>query len=212
VALDSITPDAEVLMVRNARVSSPQSVKTHPGDRLLAYCIKNHHWSVFEMASFTVLIQTTRAISPQLLRHRSFTFQEFSQRYSPVGRLGASVIPQLRRQDPTNRQNSIDDLDPKMVFFLQAKIAGLFEHVEEMYKELLGLGVAKECARAVLPLNSPTQLFMRGSVRSWIHYIQLREANGTQKEHADIAKKVKAIFVELLPVCAKALGWLEPAP
>lgn len=200
-----ITPEAENIISYCARVSNPQNQDNEEtAPKLLRYCIKNKHFSVFEMANMCVEINTTRAISTQILRHRSFTFQEFSTRYQDVGVLGSAVMPHLRRQDQKNRQNSIDDLDSETMQKFYRRISSLFEDSEHLYKELLSEGVAKECARSVLPLASPTRLYMNGSIRSWLHYIELRESHGTQMEHMKIAKDIKSIFTEQFPIIAEA--------
>ena len=157
----------------------------------------------------TLEISTTRAIAAQILRHRSFTYQEFSQRYADSSMLADRIpMPDLRRQDTKNRQNSIDDIDPFERQHLQILIQKYFDEGMDLYREMLSRGVAKECARMVLPLAVPTKIYMTGSVRSWIHYIELRSANGTQKEHMDIALDAKRVFAEQFPICAEALGWL----
>ena len=207
VCLISVTPDAEKTMGYIARVSNPNNQENPKVDGLLKYCIKHGHWSVFEQAMMTLEINTTRAISPQILRHRSFTYQEFSQRYADAGMLGDIAIPELRSQDHKNRQNSIDDVDVKTKIRFEAKIEEHFYQAQHLYQELLEAGIAKECARAVLPLNTPTRLYMTGSVRSWIHYITLRSANGTQKEHMEIANLCKQHFICQFPIVAKALDW-----
>ena len=208
VQLVSVTPEAEQLMGYVARVSNPQNQPNPKVAGLLAYCIKHGHWSVFEQAHMTLEINTTRGIAAQILRHRSFTYQEFSQRYASVELLGEGIqVPELRRQDTKNRQNSTPDLPPGIVADYQQKIAKHFADAEFLYQQLLDVGVAKECARFVLPLATPTRIYMTGSVRSWIHYIDLRSAHGTQKEHMDIANACKQIFVEQFPVCAEALEW-----
>ena len=191
-----------------ARVSNPNNQPNPKIAGLLAYCIKHGHWSVFEQAHMTLEINTTRGIAAQILRHRSFTYQEFSQRYASVELLGEGIqVPELRRQDTKNRQNSTPDLPPGIVADYQKKIAKHFADAEFLYQQLLDVGVAKECARFVLPLATPTRIYMTGSCRSWIHYIDLRSAHGTQKEHMDIANACKQIFVEQFPVCAEALEW-----
>ena len=205
VDLVHVTPDAEELITKMARVSAPENqsnMETAP--RLLRYLIKHQHWSPFEMANMCVEIQTTRGISAQILRHRSFSFQEFSQRYADVSAMGSAEIPQLRRQDYKNRQNSIDDLTPEDVGVYYRRISQLFEDAEHLYREMVSNGVAKECARNVLPLSSRTRLYMNGTLRSFIHYISLREAHGTQLEHQVIAKEIKAIFTEQFPIIAEA--------
>ena len=181
VKLVSITPDAEQMMAYIARVSNPANQENEKYSGLLKYCIKHNHWSVFEQSSMTVEIETTRAIAAQILRHRSFTFQEFSQRYADTKLLEAVVLPELRRQDTKNRQNSTDDLDPEVVEKLNKQMKTLFSSSSALYNQMLECGVAKECARMVLPLCTPTRIYMTGSCRSWIHYINLRSAHGTQK-------------------------------
>ncbi len=205
-----ITPDAENVISYCARVSSPQNQDNYDtAAKLLKYCIKNRHWSIFEMANMCIEINTTRAISAQILRHRSFSFQEFSGRYQDVSVLGRAEIPHLRRQDQKNRQNSIDDLDVEKVSGFYRRIGQVFEDSEHLYKEMISEGVAKECARGVLPLASPTRLYMNGSIRSWITYLALREKHGTQLEHMQIAKDTKKIFCGQLPSIAEALGGKE---
>ena len=205
--LISITPDAEKTMAYIARVSNPANQENDKYSGLLRYCIKHNHWSVFEQSTMTVEIETTRAIAAQILRHRSFTYQEFSQRYADAKLLETIELPELRRQDNKNRQNSIDDLDPKVVDKLNAQMNTLFSSAFSLYNQMLQEGVAKECARMVLPLCTPTRIYMTGSCRSWIHYINLRSANGTQKEHMLIAQAVKKIFVEQFPTVSDALDW-----
>jgi len=192
-----------------ARVSNPNNqLNFDTSAGLLKYCIKHEHWSIFEQAYMTLEIETTRGLAAQVLRHRSFTFQEFSQRYASTNLLTDSIeLPELRRQDDKNRQNSIDDLDPEMVDKLERQMVTLFSSAHSLYNQMLDAGVAKECARFVLPLATPTRLYMTGSIRSWIHYIELRSANGTQKEHMDIALSCKEIFKEQFPVIAEALDW-----
>ena len=207
VKLISITPDAEKTMAFIARVSNPANQENEKYAGLLRYCIKHNHWSVFEQSTMTVEIETTRAIAAQILRHRSFTYQEFSQRYADAKLLETIELPELRRQDNKNRQNSIDDLDPKIVDKLNAQMNTLFSSAFSLYNQMLQEGVAKECARMVLPLCTPTRIYMTGSCRSWIHYINLRSANGTQKEHMLIAQAVKKIFIEQFPAVSDALDW-----
>lgn len=204
VKLVSITPDAEATMGYIARVSNPANQDNPNVAGLLSYCLRHGHWSVFEQATMTLEIKTTRAISAQILRHRSFTFQEFSQRYAEVER---AEIPELRRQDTTNRQNSIDDLSEADKEFFNEEIDFLFNSVYDLYENLLKAGVAKECARMILPMCSPTTIYMTGNIRSWINYINLRASNGTQKEHMEVAELAKQIFVENLPIVSKALEW-----
>tara|TARA_B100001778_G_scaffold326397_1_gene323032 strand:+ start:278 stop:907 length:630 start_codon:yes stop_codon:yes gene_type:complete len=207
VQLITVTPDAEKNMAFVARVSNPNNQTNENFSGLLAYCIKHQHWSVFEQAHMTLEIETTRAIAAQILRHRSFTFQEFSQRYAKSNELGEIQLPELRRQDVKNRQNSIDDLDEKVVDKLNRQMITLFSSAESLYKQMIEEGVAKECARMVLPLCTPTRIYMTGSVRSWIHYINLRSAHGTQKEHMEIAESCKDVFVDKFPVVSEALEW-----
>ena len=205
--LVSVTPDAEKHIAYCARVSNPNNQDNDKFSGLLKYCIKHQHWSIFEQAFMTLEITTNRGIAAQILRHRSFTFQEFSQRYAPTSFLGEIELPELRRQDEKNRQNSIDDLDPEIVDKLNRQMITLFSSANNLYKQMLDAGVAKECARFVLPLATPTKLYMTGSVRSWLHYIELRSAHGTQKEHMDIANSAKEIFVEQFPSIAEAMDW-----
>ena len=207
VKLVSITPDAEQMMAYIARVSNPSNQENEKYSGLLKYCIKHNHWSVFEQSTMTVEIETTRAIAAQILRHRSFTFQEFSQRYADTNLLEAIQLPELRRQDSKNRQNSIDDLDPEVVEKLNKQMKTLFSSGQALYNRMIESGVAKECARMVLPLCTPTRIYMTGSCRSWIHYINLRSGHGTQKEHMVIAKAVKDVFVEQFPAVSEALEW-----
>ena len=208
VSLLSVTPDAEKHIAYCARVSNPSNQDNDSFDGLLKYCIKHRHWSIFEQAYMTLEIDTTRAIAAQILRHRSFTYQEFSQRYADSTALGDIKIPDLRRQDTKNRQNSTDDLDPIIVDRLQRQMITLFSSAKNLYLQMLDAGVAKECARMVLPLATPTRMYMTGSVRSWIHYIDLRSANGTQKEHMDIANECKRLFTEQFPIIGGALDWV----
>ena len=209
VKLVTVTPQAEETMGYVARVSNPKNQDNPKVAGLLSYCIKHGHWSVFEQAHMTLEIETTRGLAAQILRHRSFTYQEFSQRYADSSMLSKVIpIPQLRRQDDKNRQNSIDDLDPFVVQDFELKMQRHFVEGMKLYKEMLDAGVAKECARFVLPLATPTKLYMTGSVRSWIHYINLRSAHGTQKEHMEIAENCRTIFNEQFPIVAEALGWL----
>lgn len=210
VKLVSITPDAEKTMAYIARVSNPANQDNENYARLLSYCIKHNHWSVFEQSTMTLEIETTRGIAAQILRHRSFTFQEFSQRYADTNLLTEYIpVPELRRQDTKNRQNSTDDLEGYLKLKLQAEIQEHFAAANGLYKRLLSHGVAKECARFVLPLAVPTRIYMTGSCRSWIHYINLRSENGTQKEHMDIALACKEVFKEQFPSVAEALEWTQ---
>ena len=207
VKLVNITPDAEKTMAYIARVSNPSNQDNEKFAGLLKYCIKHNHWSVFEQSSMTLEIETTRAIAAQILRHRSFTFQEFSQRYADSTKLGEIPIPELRRQDEKNRQNSTNDLDEFVKQKLELQMNTLFSSATALYQQMLDEGVAKECARMVLPLCTPTRIYMTGSCRSWIHYIELRSAHGTQKEHMDIAQACKTVFIEQFPIVSEALEW-----
>ena len=208
VKLISVTPDAEKIMGYVARVSNPNNQENPKVSGLLGYCIKHEHWSVFEQSFMTLEIETTRAIAAQILRHRSFTFQEFSQRYADSSML-ADQVPMfdLRRQDTKNRQNSIDDIDPFVKQEFEIKIRRHFDEAMVLYQSMLDAGVAKECASFALPLATPTRIYMTGSCRSWIHYINLRSAHGTQKEHMDIANACKEVFTEQFPIVAEALEW-----
>jgi thymidylate synthase (FAD) len=192
-----------------ARVSNPNNQDNPKVAGLLKYCIKHNHWSVFEQAHMTLEIETSRGIAAQVLRHRSFTFQEFSQRYADSSMLADIIpLPNLRRQDTKNRQNSTDDLDAFHRQEFEIAIQRHFVSAMDLYQTMLDHGVAKECARFVLPLAVPTKIYMTGSVRSWIHYIELRSAHGTQKEHMEIALDAKRVFAEQFPICAEALDWL----
>ena len=208
VKLITVTPDAEQLMAYVARVSNPSNQDNEKYAGLLKYCIKHNHWSVFEQSSMTLEIETTRAIAAQILRHRSFTFQEFSQRYAASTALGDIDLPELRKQDLKNRQNSTDDLDPKMGEKFEKQMITLFSSSKALYEQMLSQGVAKECARMVLPLCTPTRIYMTGSCRSWIHYINLRSAHGTQKEHMEIAEACRKVFTEQFPSVSEALEWV----
>ena len=208
VKLVSVTPDAEQLMAYIARVSNPSNQDNEKYAGLLKYCIKHNHWSVFEQSTMTLEIETTRAIAAQILRHRSFTFQEFSQRYAASTALGEIDLPELRKQDLKNRQNSTDDLDPKTVEKFERQMITLFSSAKGLYTQMLDAGVAKECARMVLPLCTPTRIYMTGSCRSWIHYINLRSAHGTQKEHMVIAEGCRKVFTEQFPAVSEALEWV----
>ena len=210
VKLVSVTPDAEQTMAYVARVSNPNNQDNPNYAKLLGYCIKHNHWSVFEQSFMTLEIETTRGLAAQILRHRSFTYQEFSQRYADSSLLSETIpLPELRRQDTKNRQNSIDDIDPFVKQEFEIKMRKHFDEAMVLYQSMLDMGIAKECARFVLPLATPTRLYMAGSCRSWITYIALREKNGTQKEHMDIAKECKKIFAEQFPICTEALGGVE---
>ena len=208
IKLISVTPDAEQHMAYCARVSNPNNQENEKFSGLLKYCVKHQHWSIFEQAYMTLEINTTRGVAAQVLRHRSFTYQEFSQRYADSSLLAEEIpLPELRRQDTKNRQNSIDDVDPFVVQKYEMLMQQHFKEAMDLYKKMLDDGIAKECARFVLPLATPTRLYMTGSVRSWIHYIDLRSANGTQKEHMEIANLCKDIFKEQFPTIAEALEW-----
>jgi len=210
VKLISVTPDAEKHMAYCARVSNPNNQENEKFSGLLKYCVKHQHWSIFEQAYMTLELNTTRGIAAQVLRHRSFTYQEFSQRYADSSLLAEKIsLPELRRQDTKNRQNSIDDIDPFVVQKYEMLMQQHFKEAMNLYKKMLDDGIAKECARFVLPLAVPTKIYMTGSVRSWIHYIDLRSANGTQKEHMDLALGAKEIFCEQFPAVAEAMEWVS---
>ena len=210
VCLVSVTPDAEKTMAYVARVSNPANQDNENYAKLLAYCIKHNHWSVFEQSFMTLEIETNRGIAAQILRHRSFTYQEFSQRYADASLLTEEIpVPELRRQDTKNRQNSTDDLDPELKRSFERRTKHLFADIMDLYDDMLAAGVAKESARFVLPLAVPTRIYMTGSCRSWIHYINLRSAHGTQKEHMEIAEAAKKVFVCQFPSVAEALGWCD---
>jgi len=208
VKLVSVTPEAEKTIGYIARVSNPNNQDNPKVAGLLSYCIKHGHWSVFEQAHMTLEINTSRGIAAQILRHRSFTFQEFSQRYADTNLLTSEIpVPDLRSQDTKNRQNSVDDISPEKKLALQGTIARHFAESIDLYNELLRQGVAKECSRFVLPLAVGTRIFMTGNLRSWMHYIDLRSSNGTQKEHMDIANECKQIFMEQFPIVSEAMEW-----
>jgi len=206
-SLVHITPDAEELISYMARVSNPANqANTQTSAKLIKYLIQHQHWSPFEMVNMCVEINTTRAVAAQILRHRSFSFQEFSQRYADVSSgLGSPVIPNLRSQDKTNRQNSIDNLPKEQVKFYHRRISQLFAESEDLYRELVSNGVAKECARDVLPMASPSKLYMNGTIRSWLHYCDLRTSNGTQREHSMIANGVRDLLYTYLPMVSSAM-------
>ena len=209
VKLISVSPDSEKHMAYCARVSNPNNQDNENYAGLLRYCIKHQHWSIFEQAFMTLEINTTRGLAAQILRHRSFTFQEFSQRYADTNLLDTNIpLPELRRQDTKNRQNSIDDIPEDQSKMLLGRIQNYFNEGLDLYNELLREGIAKECARFVLPLATPTRIYMSGSVRSWVHYIDLRSGHGTQKEHMDIANACKTIFTEQFPTVSAALEWV----
>lgn len=210
IKLISVTPDAEKLMAYCARVSNPANQDNDNYAKLLKYCIEHQHWSIFEQAFMTIEINTSRGLAAQILRHRSFTFQEFSQRYADTTLLTEDIPSfELRRQDNKNRQNSIDDITDEVKAKWGVKIREHFAKAKAIYHGMIADGVAKECARFVLPLATPTRLYMSGSVRSFIHWIQLRTANGTQKEHMTIANNAKEIFVSQFPITGQALGWIN---
>ena len=200
-----ITPNAEQLVGKIARVSNPQNEDNPDVEKLIRYLIKHKHWSPFEMASMCVEIKTTRAIAPQILRHRSFTFQEFSQRYAIPTETFPTVLPELRRQDTKNRQNSIDDLPSEITEFMKDKIDAHFREAVDLYNYMIDKGVAKECARSVLPINTCTRIYMAGTIRSWLHYVDLRGSNGTQKEHMSIARSIGEILATEVPTIARAM-------
>jgi len=210
IKLISVTPDAEKQIAYCARVSNPKNQDSDNISKLLKYCIDHKHWSIFEMAYMTIEINTTRGLAAQILRHRSFTFQEFSQRYADTNLL-AEEIPlfELRRQDNKNRQNSIDDVDTEIICRWNSKLREHFAIAKGIYNGMIKDGIAKECARFVLPLATPTRLYMSGSLRSWLTYIALREKSGTQKEHINIAKECKSIFCDQFPTISEALGGFE---
>jgi thymidylate synthase (FAD) len=192
---------AEDLIAYVARVSNPSGQGGGNAERLLRYCIQHEHWSVFETASMTIEIETTRAIAAQLIRHRSFCIQEFSQRYAVAD---TDPEPQVARsQCPTNRQASHDTLSDDIKEWWVEEQRRVFDEATGAYLAALDRGIAKECARFVLPLATPTRLYMTGSVRSWMHYIKVRTAPGTQPEHAAVAEAVKKVFVETFPTIGK---------
>jgi thymidylate synthase (FAD) len=206
VKLISVTPHAEKHIAYCARVSNPKNQDSDNIAKLIKYCIDHKHWSIFEMAYMTLEINTTRGLAAQILRHRSFTFQEFSQRYADTNLLSEEIpLFELRRQDTKNRQNSTDDIDQEIVYRWNNKLREHFAKAKGIYDGMIKDGIAKECARFVLPLATPTRLYMSGSIRSWIHYIDLRSSHGTQKEHMNIADQCKSIFTEQFPLIAKAL-------
>jgi thymidylate synthase (FAD) len=206
VKLVSMTPDAEKIMAYCARVSNPENQENPQIEKLLSYCAKHGHWSVFEQANMVLEVQTSRAIAPQILRHRSFSFQEFSQRYSQANDF---VLTRARRQDLKNKQNSMDDLPDDTQKDFEQMQKDIWNYAFLKYSQALEKGIAKECARSLLPLNTTTKIYMNGTIRSWIHYIELRTQVSTQLEHRRIAQKCQEIFVKQLPVVSKALGWAE---
>ena len=193
------TPDGDKLIAYMARVSNPANQDNSNIKGLIKYLIKHKHWSPFEMVNMCVQINTTRSIAAQILRHRSFSFQEFSQRYADVDGLGDPILPQLRRQDYNNRQNSIDDIGENCKTEWYNEIIKLHDQSRSLYKSMLDAGIAKECAREVLTLSSPSKLYMNGTLRSWIHYVDLRSGHGTQHEHQRIANSIKDIVAKTFP-------------
>ena len=211
VNLVHITPNAEQLVAKMARVSNPANQDNPDSTGLIRYLIKHKHWSPFEMVNMCVQIDTTRSIASQILRHRSFAFQEFSQRYAKVDKNISP--PNIRRQDTKNRQNSIDDINEFTIQEFQLKANQLFDMSRHLYEEMLSVGIAKECARDVLPLCSPTTMYMNGTIRSFLHYCDLRCGNGTQYEHKLIADQVKALIKQQLPGIYRAMWYHErPQP
>ena len=203
--MDSLDAGPEALMAYVARVSSPKQANPKFAG-LLKYCIDHQHWSIFEMIDATFEIQTSRAIAQQILRHRSFTFQEFSQRYAAVPKDGFLVY-EARRQDQKNRQNSVDDMNAEDKAWFESAQKYIWEQAATKYQQALDLGIAKEQARFLLPLNTKTKLYMKGSLRSWLHYCELRGSNGTQKEHMDIALAIKDILSKKFPIVSEAMKW-----
>lgn len=199
-----ITPDAEHVIAHCARVSNPSNQDNPDIAGLLRYCAKNRHWSIFEMANACVEIETSRAITAQIARHRSFSFQEFSQRYAVVHEF-EDADP--RRQDMKNRQNSIDDLPEDVRLWWELEYRQLLTSASALYGEAVGRGIAKECARMVLPMSSRSKMYMNGTIRSWIHYLDLRTHEHTQKEHRDVALAIRGLLARELPVIAEAVGW-----
>ena len=197
-----ITPNSEDLIAYMARVSNPANQSNPDSSRLIRYLIKHKHWSPFEMVNMCVEIQTTRSIAAQILRHRSFSFQEFSQRYSMVSERPSAL--NVRRQDTKNRQNSIDDIDDFTKQDYQVRANLLYDHAYKLYHDMINDGIAKECAREVLPLSSPTRLYMNGTLRSWLHYTDLRSSNGTQLEHKLISDSVKELLLNQTPLIYQA--------
>ncbi len=200
VTLIHSTVDGDELIAYMARVSNPTNQDNQNSSKLIKYLITHKHWSPFEMVNMCVEINTTRSISAQILRHRSFSFQEFSQRYAQIDSLGDPIVPALRSQDLDNRQNSIDDIGVNCQAEWFKEIGALYSQSSKLYKQMLNAGIAKECAREVLPMASPTRLYMNGTLRSWIHYVELRTSNGTQKEHRDIAQACKTLIKTQFPL------------
>lgn len=199
-----ITPEAENVIAYCARVSNPANQNNPDIEKLLRYCVREKHWSIFEMANACFEIETSRAITAQIARHRSFSFQEFSQRYAQVQNFEKALV---RRQDAKNRQSSIDDLPEEVKSWWETEYNALVSRASELYGEAVDKGIAKECARMVLPMATRSRMYMNGTVRSWIHYLELRTSAGTQKEHRDVAFKIRELLAEQMPVVAKAMGW-----
>jgi len=206
VTLVHSTPNGDELIAYMARVSNPTNQHNKDSSKLIKYLIKHKHWSPFEMVNMCVEINTTRSISAQILRHRSFSFQEFSQRYASVEELELPSPPQLRLQDTKNRQNSIEDPNLMNKEQLKQVISTHYLTTYDLYRNMLDAGIAKECARDVLPMGSPTRLYMNGTLRSWIHYVDLRIANGTQKEHRDIAEACKQLIKTQFPLTYEVIS------
>jgi len=207
VTLIHSTPNGDELIAYMARVSNPTNQDNPNSSKLIRYLIKHRHWSPFEMVNMCVEINTTRSISAQILRHRSFSFQEFSQRYASVEELELPSPPELRLQDPKNRQNSIENPNFLNKQQLENVISINYLHAYDLYKNMLAAGIAKECARDVLPMATPTRLYMNGTLRSWIHYCDLRGSNGTQKEHREIAHSCKQLIKTEFPLTYKAIDY-----
>ncbi len=204
-----ITPGAEEVIAYCARVSNPANQSNPDIAKLIRYCARNGHWSVFEMANACFEIETSRAISAQIARHRSFSFQEFSQRYAKV--VGFEPVD-ARRQDQKNRQNSVADLPPETQAWFQDRARRQFEQSLELYEEAVGKGIAKECARMILPVGAKSRMYMNGTIRSWIHYLAVRTTPGAQKEHRDIALEVRRLLAREIPLIASAMEWKEDGP
>lgn len=204
----NITPDAEESIVYMARVSNPSNQDNKNISGLINYCIKHKHWSIFEMATMTVEIECSRAIARQILRHRSFSFQEFSQRYAEV--TDGPILSEVRMQDTKNRQNSIPTDDEAVAHLFHSAQMELWSKAVELYHRCIKSGIAKEQARVLLPEGmTPTRMYMSGNIRSWIHYLDLRCDKSTQKEHRAVAESIKVMFKEELPFVAQAMGWNE---
>lgn len=208
VRLEEITEEAERRIIRIARVSNPQNQDNPEYAKLLNYCIRHEHWSIFEHSHMTLEIETSLAIATQILRHRSFTFQQFSQRYADVAQMGFESI-NWRKQAEKNRQSSVDLLDAETIQQLDEAWIGVLEDIHNLYNLAISLGVAKECARFVLPQCTTTRMYMTGNIRSWIHYINLRCKPDTQQEHREVALAARRIFISQMPVTAAALGWMD---